>query len=121
MPMYTISNGSDSKKKSACSAADPGSIPGLGRSPGEENGYPLQYSCLKNSKDRGWADYSPMGLQTIMLDWGTNIFIKLFQIFVGVTHTCFKLLFIILNWFYMYLKKIVIYCVRVVTGDYQVF
>ena len=32
---------------------DPGSIPGLGRSPGEENGKPIQYSCLENSMDRG--------------------------------------------------------------------
>ena len=32
---------------------DPGSVPGLGRSPGEGNGNPLQYSCLENSKDRG--------------------------------------------------------------------
>ena len=32
---------------------DSGMIPGLGRSPGEENGYPLQYSCLENSMDRG--------------------------------------------------------------------
>ena len=32
---------------------DPGSISGSGRSPGEENGYPLQYSCLENSMDRG--------------------------------------------------------------------
>ena len=32
---------------------DIGSIPGLGRSPGEENGYPFQYSCLKNCVDRG--------------------------------------------------------------------
>ena len=48
--------GSDSKE-SAFSAGDPGSIPGSGRSPGEENGYPLQYSCLENSMDRGawWA------------------------------------------------------------------
>ena len=48
--------GSDSKE-SACNAQDPGSIPGLGRSPGEGNGYPLQYSCLENSMDRGawWA------------------------------------------------------------------
>ena len=38
---------------STCSAADMGSIPGLGRSPGEGNGKPLQYSCLKNSMDRG--------------------------------------------------------------------
>ena len=40
-------------KESACSAGDPGSIPGLGRSPGEENGYPLQYSSLENPMDRG--------------------------------------------------------------------
>ena len=43
--------------KSACSVGDPGSIPGLGRFPGEENGNSLQYSCLKNSVGRGawWA------------------------------------------------------------------
>ena len=39
--------------KSACNAGDLGLIPGLGRSPGEENGYSVQYSCLENSKDRG--------------------------------------------------------------------
>ena len=44
--------GSDSKE-SACNAGDMGSIPGSGRSPGEGNGYPLQYSCLENSMDRG--------------------------------------------------------------------
>ena len=44
--------GSDGKE-SACNAGDLGSIPGLGRSPGEGDGYPLQYSCLKNSMDRG--------------------------------------------------------------------
>ena len=38
-------------KESACNAGDPGSIPGLGRSPGEGIGYPLQYSGLENSKD----------------------------------------------------------------------
>jgi len=43
--------GSDGKE-SACSAGDPGSIPGSGRSPGEGNGYPFQYSCLENSMDR---------------------------------------------------------------------
>ena len=36
-------------KESACNAGDLGSIPGLGRSPGEGKGYPLQYSCLENS------------------------------------------------------------------------
>ena len=40
-------------KESACSAGDAGSIPGSGRSPGEGNDYPLQYSCLENSMDRG--------------------------------------------------------------------
>jgi len=44
--------GSDSKK-SACSTGDLGLIPGLERSPGEGKGYPLQYSCLENSMDRG--------------------------------------------------------------------
>ena len=42
--------GSDGKA-SAYSAGDPGLIPGLGRFPGEGNGNPLQYSCLKNSMD----------------------------------------------------------------------
>ena len=44
-------------KKSACNAGDLGSIPGLGRSPGEGNGNPLQYSSLENPMDRGawWA------------------------------------------------------------------
>ena len=38
-------------KESACNAGDLGSIPGLGRSPGEGKGDPLQYSCLENSMD----------------------------------------------------------------------
>ena len=44
--------GSDGKE-SACNPGDLGSIPGLGRSPGEGNGNPLQHSCLENSVDRG--------------------------------------------------------------------
>ena len=43
--------GSDGKE-SVCNAGDSGSIPGLGRSPGEGNGYPFQYSCLENSMAR---------------------------------------------------------------------
>ena len=44
-------------KESTCNAADPGSIPGWGRSPGEGNSNPLQYSFLENPMDRGawWA------------------------------------------------------------------
>ena len=45
------SGGSDSKE-SACNAGDPGSVSGSERSPGEGNGYPLQYSCLETSMDR---------------------------------------------------------------------
>jgi len=44
--------GSDGKE-SVCKEGDPGLIPGLGRSPGEVNSNPLQYSCLENSMDRG--------------------------------------------------------------------
>jgi len=55
--MYTLGlpGGSDGKE-SACNAGDPCLIPGLGRSPGEGNGYPLQYSGLENPMDRGaWS------------------------------------------------------------------
>ena len=49
-------SGSDGKE-SAYNAGDPVSIPGLGRSPGDGNGNPLQYSCLENPMDREtwWA------------------------------------------------------------------
>ena len=49
--------GSSDSKESACNAGDPDLIPGSGRSSGDGNGYPLQYSCLENSMDRGawWA------------------------------------------------------------------
>jgi len=40
-------------KETTCNTRDPGSISGSGRSPGEGNGYPLQYYCLENSMDRG--------------------------------------------------------------------
>ena len=54
MPFSTLisgfSGGSDSKE-SACNTGDLGSIPGLGRTPGEWKGYPLQYSGLENSMD----------------------------------------------------------------------
>ena len=47
---FTDSSGG---KESACNARDLSSIPGSEKSPGEENGNPLQYSCLENSTDRG--------------------------------------------------------------------
>ena len=48
---YRASLVADSKE-SACNMRDPGLIPGSGRTPGEGNGNPLQYSCLENSVDR---------------------------------------------------------------------
>ena len=54
-------DGSDGKE-SACNVGDPGLIPGLGRSPGEENGNPLQYSCLEKSHwQRSLVGYSLWG------------------------------------------------------------
>ena len=47
-----VSGGPDGKE-SACNGVDLGLIPGLGRSPREGNGNPVQYSCLENSMDRG--------------------------------------------------------------------
>ena len=54
-------------KESFCNAGDLGSIPGLGRSPGERKGYPFQYSDLENSMDYteyivGWLEFNSMGL-----------------------------------------------------------
>ena len=56
----------ENKKESACNAGDPGLISGLGRSSGEGNGNPLQYSFLENSMDRGaWQATSPWGCQEL--------------------------------------------------------
>ena len=52
--------GSDGKE-STCNAGDAGLIPGLGGSPGEENGHPLQYSCLENP--HGWRSLVGYSLQ----------------------------------------------------------
>ena len=54
--MYIFANdfpGGSEGKVSVYNEGDPGSIPGLGTSPGEGNGNPLQYYCLENPMDRG--------------------------------------------------------------------
>ena len=56
--------GSDGEE-SACNAGDVGSVPGSGRSPGEGNSHPLQYSCLENSMDRDLSGYSPWGCKEL--------------------------------------------------------
>ena len=74
--VYTCVNmgfpGGSDGKESACKARDLDSIPGLGRFPGEGNGYPLQYSCLENPMDRGawWATVHGITQSRIRLsDW----------------------------------------------------
>ena len=53
LPSPTSTRGGSDSKESACNVGDPGLISGLGRCSAEENGYPLQYSCLENAMDRG--------------------------------------------------------------------
>ena len=55
-------------KESACSAGDPGSIPGSGRSPGEGNGNILQYSWLENPMDRGAWQATVHGVTRVRQD-----------------------------------------------------
>ena len=59
-------------KESACNAGDLGSIPGLGRSPGEGNGNPLQYSCLENPMDRGAWQATVHGVKRVSHDLETK-------------------------------------------------
>ena len=65
---WDFPGGSDSKV-SVYNAGGLGSIPGLGRFPGEGNGNPLQYSCLENPMDRGaWCRLLSMGSQRVRHD-----------------------------------------------------
>ena len=73
-----ISGGSDNKE-SACNAEDPGSIPGSGRSPGEGNDSPLQYSCLENPMDRGAWRASVHGVpksRTLLSDYHIHTYTR---------------------------------------------
>ena len=64
---FSFLGGSDGKE-SACNVGDPDLVPGWGSSPGEGNGYPLQYSCLENSMDKrslaGWSAWRHQELDT---------------------------------------------------------
>ena len=76
-------------KESACNVGDLGSIPGSGRSPGEGDGNPFQYSCLENSMDRGaLVGYSPRGYKE--LDMTEQLTVSLSYIHIHIyrhTHT----------------------------------
>ena len=70
--------GGSKVKASACNAGDLGLIPELGRSPGEGNGSPLQYSCLENPMDGGawWATVHGVAKSQILLSNLTNLKVK---------------------------------------------
>ena len=75
-------------QESACSIGKPGSIPRLGRSPGEGDGYPLQYSCLENSTDRRAWRATVHGItesQTRLSDVHFQAFYR--NITLNITHT----------------------------------
>ena len=65
--------GGSEVKASACNAGDLGSIPGSGRSPGEGNGSPLQYSCLENPIGGGAWWVQSTGSQRVRHDWATSL------------------------------------------------
>ena len=70
-------------KEPACNAGDPGLIPGLGRSPGEGNGNPLQCSCLENAMDRGAWQATVHGVARVGHDLATKPPPKAWQL-VGI-------------------------------------
>ena len=82
-------------KASACKAGDPGSIPGSGRSPGEGNGDPLQYSCLENPMDGEPGRLQSTGLQRVGHDWAISLNLSKGQTMKILTevwgeHECFS-------------------------------
>ena len=66
--------GGSNSKESACDLGGLSSIPRSGRSPGEGNGNPLQYSCLENPMHRGAWRLQSMGSQRAGHDWATDTF-----------------------------------------------
>ena len=66
-------------KESACNTRDLGSIPGLGRSPREGNGNPVQCSCLENPTGRGACRLQSMGSQEFGHDLATKLPLPLFS------------------------------------------
>ena len=70
--VYKGFSGGSVVKNPPANAGDLGSIPGLGRSPGEGNGSPLQYPCLKNPMDRGAWQATVWGLLRVVHDRATE-------------------------------------------------
>ena len=98
--IYGFPGGSDSKE-SACNTGNPGLIPGSGRSPGEGNGNPFQYSCLENPMDRGAWQASVHG-HRVGHNWEINqltLLLSHTHIYIFYTHTYIYLLVLLrYNW-----------------------
>ena len=101
--------------KSACSVGDPGSIPGLGRSPGEGNGSPLQYCNLENPMDRVVWQATVHGVTkswTWLSDF-TILLIYSLSVIVFLDHLCY---FLFLNQlrglYFILLKEKVLSCIK---------
>ena len=84
---------------------DKGSIPGLGRSPGEENGNPLQYSCLGNPMDRGPGGLQSVGSQRV----GHNLVTKQEQV-NGGTIVVLRNGVMVRKMFYQIHNKVYLFC-----------
>ena len=98
--------GDSDSKEPTCSAGDLGSIPQSGRPPREENGYPLQCSCLENSMDRGawWAVVR--GSQRVRHDW-TTWTEQIYNIKPSSNlHPVLYILLLILTWKYRFSTQI---------------
>ena len=98
--IWGFAGGSDGKE-SICNAGDLGLIPGLGRSPGDGNGNPLQYSCLENSMDRGawWATVHRVA-ESDTIEWLTLSLFRCIYTFLPAPHS-FPLLPITRYWMYI--------------------
>ena len=75
--------GGSNSKEPSCSLGDPGLIPGSGRSPGERNGNPSQYSCLENPMDRGAWQGTVHGVSkswTWLSDFTSSLFQWIFRV-----------------------------------------
>ena len=80
-------------KESGCNAGDLGSIPGSGRSPGEGNGNPLQYSCLENPMDKGPWQATVLRVARIRHDlWLNHHTFSSFSSYLG---------YLLLSWFFL--------------------
>ena len=106
--------GVSDNKESACSTGDLGSIPGLGRSPGEGNGYSLQYSFLENSMDRGasWAtvqgvakSWTQLRLTFSLLSLIVGKYLISFIFFVGYLLRDLWIYYHRVKWYLRYLLK----------------